>query len=148
MYDIIYVDDDLEDLEFAQLAFEMIGWSQRILLLDSGKKLLDFLYHLTNPAHIPQLLLLAYDLDGMSGEDLLVILRSSPKYAGLRVVFLTAALPQSSKDRLQELGAECCVIKPGNLETYKELALRLKLIAGEISTGRKPSFELLGIHQQ
>jgi CheY-like chemotaxis protein len=148
MYDLIYVDDDPDDLEFAQLAFEIIGWSHRVLLLDSGKKVLQYLSQLVDPLSSPYLLLIDYYLDGMDGEDLLVILRSNPKYSYIKVVFLTTGLSKSSKDRLLKLGAGCCVDKPDNLEKYKELALNLKLIAGEIGSGQKPSFELLGINKK
>lgn len=143
MYSLVYVDDDQEDLEIAQLAFEGIGWINHVLFLDSGKKLLNYLNCLQHPLEYPSLLLLDYHLGGMNAEDILIFLRSNPHYKNLRVVVLTTGLPLSSKDRLYHLGAVCCVEKPDSLEKQTELAKGLKRISGEIDSGIEPSFELL-----
>ena len=145
MYNLVYVDDDNDDLETAQLAFESIGWIDQVLFLDSGKKLLEYLNHLKHPLYFPCLLLLDYNLGGMNAEDLLVFLRTDPRYKTLAVVVLTTGLSMSTKDRLYHLGAMCCVDKPDSLVQYTVIASGLKQITGEIASGIAPSLERLGI---
>lgn len=83
----------------------------------------------------PDLLILDVGLDGLSGFQLLEILRKDPATAALPVILLTALHTEKDKLKGLSLGADDYVTKPFS---EKELAARVEAVLRRARSGGEP----------
>jgi chemotaxis family two-component system response regulator Rcp1 len=57
----------------------------------------------------PNLVLMSWDLNGMSGEEFLVTLKSEPAIRAVPVIVFTSDVPHVEIDRIYSLGANCVI---------------------------------------
>lgn len=84
------------------------------------------------------IILLDLNMPGMSGLEALESLRQDPRFAGTRVVVLTAAGQAGHVERAQELGALAVITKPFSpKKLYREVATLLgdSPEAGDLGAG-------------
>jgi CheY-like chemotaxis protein len=105
MKDILAVDDDPEVLKLIQLSLQAEGY--HIRAVKSGFAALDEMR-----SQIPDLLLLDILMPGLNGYDVCTEVRSQPKYAGLKIVFLSALSNPGDTKRGLIAGANDYIIKP------------------------------------
>ncbi len=103
---ILYVDDEADIREVAQLALELEpGFEVRIC--ESGAEALD-----VAPKWRPDLILLDVMMPGMDGPAVLAGLRALAETAATPVVFITARTQQQEVAQLRSLGAQGVIAKP------------------------------------
>lgn len=103
---ILYVEDDDDIREIAQLALEIVG-GFTVLLCASGEQAL-----LQAPAFAPQLILLDVMMPGMDGPSTLAALRQHPTLAHIPIAFMTAKIQPQEIAAYKALGALDVIAKP------------------------------------
>lgn len=104
---ILVVDDDRALLQRVRQI--LTPWGLSLTLLDEPK---NFLHTLEE--NIPDLVILDYEMPAFSGTDLCRVLRSSPQWENLPIVFLSAHNDPSTLQTVFEAGADDYVSKPVN----------------------------------
>jgi CheY-like chemotaxis protein len=114
---VVVVDDVEANRELAQATLEMIGWDVRSF--STGADALAFLDQAT-----PQAMLLDVRMPGMSGGQLLRILRERPATRALRVIAYTAhALPDEIASFMAS-GFDDVLIKPARVADMRRVLPR------------------------
>ncbi|MFN0074047.1 MAG: response regulator [Chloroflexota bacterium] len=70
--------------------------------------------------HMPDLVLMDYQLPGMNGVEALSKLRADPRTAGIPVVALTASAMRSDRERFLGAGFDGYLTKPINVREFGE----------------------------
>ena len=103
---ILYVEDDADIREIAQLALEVVG-GFKVLLCASGEQAL-----LQAAAFSPQLILLDVMMPDMDGPSTLRALRQQPELAHIPVAFMTAKIQPQEIAHYKAMGALEVIAKP------------------------------------
>jgi CheY-like chemotaxis protein len=111
---IIYVEDEADIREVAQLALELVG-GYRLLICGSGQEAVD-----QAVAFAPDLILLDVMMPGMDGPDTLARLRQFPSLADTPVIFMTAKVQPNEVQALRDLGVLAVIAKPFDPMTLAE----------------------------
>lgn len=99
---ILYVDDDIEDIEIFQDAVNSVDPTIQYLSAQSGKELFEILEKLTA---LPDHVILDINMPGMDGRLCLQEIRKQGKYNGINViVYSTNSFPKDI-EHIQSLGA-------------------------------------------
>ncbi|MDR3264930.1 MAG: response regulator [Synergistaceae bacterium] len=122
---ILVVDDDATNLRLLQ---EILKKEYKVYAAPSGERALLFLQK-----QAPDLILLDVEMPGMSGYELIGLLKSEPKLRDIPVIFLTAQEGRDKEEQAFKLGAVDYILKPISsgvvtarvrlhlqLETYKK----------------------------
>ena len=111
-YMIIIVDDNVTNLTVARNA---IADKHDVFTAPSGKKLFQLLEKLS-----PDLIILDVEMPEMNGYDVIKILKSNEKTAGIPVIFLTAKIDPFSEVEGLSLGAVDYITKPFSKELLQK----------------------------
>jgi CheY-like chemotaxis protein len=114
---ILYVDDEADIREVAQLSLELDPEFE-VRTCDSGAEAIE-----QASAWNPDLILLDVMMPGMDGPTVFAALRAQDLTAAIPVVFITARTQASEVRGFQELGAHGVLAKPFDPMT---LALRVR----------------------
>lgn len=103
---LLLVDDETDIRKIAALALTRLGGWQ-VFQAASGPEAID-----TATREQPEVILLDVMMPGMDGPSTLDALRKSPATASITVIFLTAKIQPSERERLSTLGAAGIIAKP------------------------------------
>jgi CheY-like chemotaxis protein len=103
---ILIIDDESDIREVAQVSLEMIGGWQ-VLTSESGQDGLE-----KAKADQPDAILLDVMLPDMDGPTTLQNLQADPATSHIPVVFLTAKIQPSDRNRFANLGVVAVIAKP------------------------------------
>ncbi len=115
---IFVIDDEKDIREILQVNFSKEGYA--VVSLPSAE---DAMRELDKAA--PDLIVLDIMMPGMGGYEFCKKLRSSPKYMGIPIIFLSAKSEEFDKVLGLELGGDDYITKPFSL---KELLSRVKAV--------------------
>jgi len=127
---ILVADDDPEDLE-------LIG--EHILLVDPGVKLDKFMDGLSAYEHLltqpddelPSLIVLDYNMPGLTGSELLSSLNTANRYRAIPKVILSTSNTSKFIDECLHNGATEYIVKPGSMKEIHHLAQKLVSLAAK-----------------
>lgn len=118
---VVYVDDDSDDLQFVQESLQPYQHSLQVLTYESPSKAYEFFLHLEVLDQKPCLIILDMNMPGMSGTELLPILRAIPHYDDTPIIMFT-----TSNSKLDAIFAKkyksVLVTKPMNYDQMKNVA--------------------------
>lgn len=112
---IIIVDDDATNLAIGRSALED---EYDVFTALSGDKLFRILEKVT-----PDMILLDIEMPGMSGYDVMGVLKESEKYAGIPVVFVSGHTDPESRSEALNMGAVGYIVKPFSRDLLNDLIL-------------------------
>jgi CheY-like chemotaxis protein len=99
---ILYVDDDLEDIEIFHEAVKAVDPSVQCLTANSGK---DALVFLNTCDRLPNHIVLDINMPGMDGKQCLQEIRRDKKFDGINIIiYSTNGFPNDIRE-IQSLGA-------------------------------------------
>ena len=132
MVDILYVEDDPQDVELTLQALKAAKITNRIFVVHDGVEALDFLfctgdYSHRQPGDRPQIILLDLNLPGMNGLEVLRRIRRDPRTRLIPVVVLSASGRDRDIAASQGLGADAYIIKPVNLQNLSDVTPQLRM---------------------
>jgi two-component system response regulator len=143
--EILLVDDNPE-AELILKAFRKANIVNRVHVLGEGGEILEFLFRKGRYANEPalpreMLILLALNLRGMSGIDVLRKIKSDERSRNIPVILLAATQEERGVMESYKLGANACIVHPIDvpkiIEAVAELRLGWLLITPEEDTKAK-----------
>jgi CheY-like chemotaxis protein len=126
IFDILLVDDSLDDAHMLKLAFQRAGLPDRLHIVDDGDAGVSYLRGLGGYADrrrypLPHFTLLDLHMPKVSGFEVLQALRQRDKRLPFNIYALSGdALPANVK-RAYELGVKSYLVKPGSLREWESL---------------------------
>ena len=123
--DIFHVDDDPDFAFFMENAVREVDKKLTIKIVTNGKEALQYLKLLESSNCRPRVILLDYNLPGLSGVDVLVKIREIRFLANVPVIILSTSDNPEHKENTRLLDAESFQTKPMG---YKALVDKIKII--------------------
>lgn len=123
---VLLVDDDPDDCFLLQDAFKRIGDACKIVCLDSGDLVLDYLkfrgpFRSREHASLPSLILLDLNMPRKDGRQILRELKEDPDLRGIPVVVLTTSCEESDVRQSYDSGASSFISKPDRYEDLQKM---------------------------
>ena len=111
---ILLVDDDEDCRMLVRDAMKQGRIMNEVYEASSGEEALEFLYRRGRHADAPEVgqIYLDIDMPGMSGQDLLKILRADGKFEKVPIVMMTSLRDDREKEEAAKAGANSYTIKP------------------------------------
>jgi CheY-like chemotaxis protein len=115
---ILYVDDDPEDVELvkAALAHTCVDVKYKLIIGEHGEHAIDLLKDSSF-----DLVILDFNLPKISGGELLHHIRMNPALKHLPVILLTGSDFPSMFDKARELGISALFQKPFDLQNFRDV---------------------------
>jgi CheY-like chemotaxis protein len=117
---ILLGEDDLDDQELLKEVFATIDDSTRLTFVDSGKDALTLLEKLKDE-QLPCLIVLDYNMPGLSGADILSELNGKTRYSHIPKIIWSTSGSENFRTRCLELGAADYVTKPTSVKELEEV---------------------------
>jgi DNA-binding response OmpR family regulator len=116
---ILIGEDDIDDQELLKEIFASVDSSFRLLFANTGEQVLSALRKL-NDEQLPCLIVLDYNMPGLTGADILKELNNESRYTGIPRIIWSTSGSDSFKNTCLELGASDYLIKPTNLKEMED----------------------------
>jgi CheY-like chemotaxis protein len=114
---ILVADDDPDDREMLAERFRRVHPDAGVELMANGHQALDFLR--TCPGEeLPELLVVDYKMPGITGAEVLDVLRKDERYRNLPKIVWSTSNNQEYIDRAMKSGADKYFAKPTDMRTY------------------------------
>ena len=116
--EILLVDDNIGDVVLTKEAFKGADFTHRVSIARDGFEALDFLRHTGKfaSAPTPDLILLDINMPRKNGCEVLAEIRRDEALKLIPIVILTSSESEDDIRRAYELGANCYVTKPADLD--------------------------------
>ncbi|MDX2135831.1 MAG: response regulator [Saprospiraceae bacterium] len=125
---LLVADDDADDRFLLRSAFEESGIKGRILFVEDGLDLLDFLAKTgrhSGQHQLPGVILLDLNMPKKDGKAVLAEMKANPAFQPIPVVvFSTSKSPDEIRE-LYRLGANSFIVKPSSFEQLLEVMRRI-----------------------
>ena len=118
---ILLGEDDADDQEMLKEVFTSIDAAFVLFFVNNGSEILSALEKLKDE-QLPCLIVLDYNMPGLSGADILRELGTNERYKKIPKVVCSTAISEKFKKICLELGAVDYVIKPSNMTGLEEVA--------------------------
>ncbi len=118
---ILIGEDDLDDQEILQEIFSKMDNSVPLVFVNNGNGVLDLLNTL-EADHLPNLIVLDYNMPGMNAAEILRELMNYPGYRDIPRIIWSTSTSETFKKTCLELGATDYVVKPSNINELTEIA--------------------------
>ncbi|THU33042.1 response regulator [Niastella caeni] len=109
---ILIADDDQEDRFLMHTAFEEIGLSSDIYLVENGLQVFSYLENSIAQTNMPSLIVLDLNMPILNGMETLSRLKAHSLYKNIPVIMYTTSVHEVEKARCLEIGAVDFIKKP------------------------------------
>lgn len=128
---VLLVDDDADDCFLLQETFKKTGGAGKVVCVDDGEELLDYLkrrgkFADLRDSALPSLILLDLNLPGRGGHEVLRELKGDSELRAIPVVVMTASLDEENVRLSYDMGASSFIGKP---KEFFELQRLVKTIS-------------------
>lgn len=118
----LYVEDDPMSRQIMQIIIENGLGSKNITIFDDST---DFWERITHIPHIPTVILLDIHVRPYDGFQMLTMLREDSRFAGSKIIALTASVMNEEVEQLRKAGFDGAIAKPLSIQTFPELLRRV-----------------------
>ena len=117
---ILLVDDDPDCRLLIREAISQCKISNMVYEVPDGQAALDFIFQRGEYADAPRpgLIYLDIEMPGMSGQDVLKVIKSSPDHRHIPIVMMTGVSDEAQMELAARNGANSYTIKPANAEQF------------------------------
>jgi CheY-like chemotaxis protein len=113
---ILIADDDQEDRYLLHTAFEEIGQSDDIALVENGLQVFSYLDTSLEQSDMPALIVLDLNMPILNGMETLSRLKAHSLYKNIPVIMFTTSVHEVEKARCLEIGAADFIKKPARFQ--------------------------------
>jgi len=113
---ILIADDDQEDRYLLHTAFEEIGRSSDIHLVENGIQVFSFLDTQAKERGMPALIVLDLNMSILNGMETLARLKSHALYKNIPVIIFTTSIHEVEKAKCLQIGAVDFIKKPARFQ--------------------------------
>ena len=121
---ILIGEDDIDDQEFLKEIFSSLDESFVIVFTTNGMEILNYLDTCNND-EMPCLILLDYNMPGLTGAEILIELKSRKRFHNIPKIIWSTSGSTNYRDLCLEMGANDYLIKPSNvndlMQTCKQI---------------------------
>jgi two-component system, response regulator len=115
---ILLIEDNALDAELTNTFFKRARLSNPLVRVEDGVAAISYLQQqIDNGDPLPVAILLDINLPGMTGIEILHVVKAAPDMADIPVVMLTGSRSGADIAECHELGADAYVVKPLEVET-------------------------------
>jgi len=122
---VLFADDDKDDISLMEEAFRKKNITEKLVSVQNGNELLNYLYSINGNNKLPQLILLDLNMPAKGGKETLAELK---QHASLKtipvIIYSTSDNPIEIKE-CYKLGANSYVVKP---TTFDKLLQTIEVI--------------------
>ena len=136
---ILIADDDQEDRYLLHTAFEEIGRSNDIHLVENGLQVFTYLDKAGEHTGMPSLIVLDLNMPILNGMETLSRLKAHNIYKDIPVIMYTTSIHEVEKARCLEIGAADFIKKPARFQQTISTAKFLHESAIENRLSHQPS---------
>jgi CheY-like chemotaxis protein/DNA-binding Xre family transcriptional regulator len=132
LVEILFVEDNLDDVELTMRAFKRAKISNHVQVVRDGAEALEFLFgDNTNIARRisrrPRLILLDLNLPRIGGLEVLRRVKSDERTRTIPVIVLTTSQKDRDIAESRRLGAETYIVKPVDFQRFSQVTPQLSL---------------------
>ena len=109
---ILIADDDQEDRFLLSTAFEEIGRSEDIYLVENGLQVFKYLDDSVKQDRVPSLIVLDLNMPVLNGMETLAKLKSDTRYSNIPVIIYSTSIHEVEKEKCLKIGAAEFIRKP------------------------------------
>jgi chemotaxis family two-component system response regulator Rcp1 len=129
-FHILLVDDSLADVKIIERALREANIQHRLTVIHDGRRALDYLKRLHEPAipadREPDLILLDLNLPGIDGNQILAEIKTDGFLKTIPVVVLTTSRREEDILSTYQAGANTYIQKPAEFPRYRDLVVTLR----------------------
>ena len=137
----LYADDDHDDRQIVTEMIAQIDPDLKIVGVENGTGVLNFLHSLKQRDVFPCFILLDINMPLMDGFKTLEILKSKNSLRSIPVILFTTSSHTRDKELAKRLGAEDLITKPFSHQGIEEITRRFANFCHELPVRRKDSVE-------
>jgi len=115
-YQILVVDDDVEDHFILTEYFREIGKERCVGFIENGQKALEFLNNIPPENPLPKLIVLDLNMPIMNGSQTLLSLKQTLRFKNIPVIILSTSQNETERRKCLSFGAVDYLVKPCTLE--------------------------------
>lgn len=119
--DVLCVEDNEDFLRFLSHTFQKLPKPVRFELRRSGQEALQALNGDNAAPDVPRIILLDLNLPGLSGFDVLKVLRANSRWRHIPVIVLTSSSDPRDIEMAYKLGANAYLSKPATLAELRTM---------------------------
>ncbi len=128
---VLYAEDEEDDALLLKLAFEKVGLTQALLVVDDGEAAIEYLSGTGQFADrsqfpLPSLVLLDLNIPRVSGLQVLQWIRERPQFSSLPVVIYTSSEQPRDITEARQLGANDYIVKPSLMKNICDRVREVK----------------------
>lgn len=122
---ILLVDDDPDCRLLIREAISQCRISNAVYEAANGEEALDFVFRRGRYADAPRpgLIYLDIEMPGLSGQEVLKAIKSSPDHCDIPVVMMTGVCDEEQMEQAARNGANSYTLKPANAEQFLRTVL-------------------------
>ncbi len=129
-FHILLIDDSQADVKIIERALREAGIQHRLTVIHDGRRALEYLQRLREPAtpadREPDLVLLDLNLPGVDGTEILTAIKNDRFLKTIPVVVLTTSRREEDVLSTYEAGANTFIQKPSEFPRYRDLVITLR----------------------
>ena len=139
---ILYVEENENDVVLLRRALERVGGRHPLSVARDGQEALDYLsgkgkFRDRKRHPLPVVVILDWELPGMTGFEVLKWVRKHTKLAGVKVVVFTYSNWEEDFRRAREAGADGFFCKPYDFKGTEEFARAMMLLLAKAGGGSR-----------
>ncbi len=114
---IILADDDPDDRSFFEEAIKQLDFDSKVVTVENGKELLDYLE--SEETDIPHIVFLDLNMPILNGLETLKRLKQQQKYNNIAVAIYSTSSANKDIENTLANGANCYIVKPNDFQNLK-----------------------------
>lgn len=114
---VLLIEDDEDDLWTLEKSFLALDWPCQLMTFRDGESALTFL---KNTPLSPSLILLDNRMPGLSGLEVLSLLRQMAGFENTRVIVMSGEAPTSFTSAIEQKGANGYLPKPSSMAQWQQ----------------------------
>lgn len=120
--EIMLVEDNRGDVLLASRAFKEAQFENRLTVADTAEKALAMLRaSQAEGLRLPDIILLDLNLPGMSGSELLAIVKNDDALRHIPVIILSSSAAETDVNGSYDRHANAYIVKPVDLEKFRDV---------------------------
>lgn len=118
-YQILLVDDDVEDYEILREFFSEAGLTDQVSHIENGRKAIQYLENIQNDDQLPRLIILDLNMPILNGTQTLLYLKQTVRFRNIPIIIFSTSENETERRKCLSLGAVDYMVKPLSLEEYQ-----------------------------
>ena len=125
---VLLVEDNAADVDLTRETLDLAKFDGKLSVVRDGVEAIEFLNRVGSweQSGQPTLILLDLNLPRKDGRQVLAVLKSDDQFRRIPVVVLSCSDSEDDITNCYHLGANCYIVKPVDLQAYREIVRALE----------------------